>query len=193
MDPSPLQIAELPQAILLAAAFAIGLISASFYRRARPSVPAEPARPAPVAKVAYSDAPTVRVLDSQHFDRLHKPVHLAAGQHIDIVPTHPVVGPRFRITLHEIATHEGHDAAHVSIVYAGVQLSCGPRTKELDYNEFLMPVGSRDESRSSIFHFQETTHTLEFLRIKVNAIDPTAKTAELEVTQMRGKWPGGDA
>ncbi len=192
MDSSSLHIPQLWQVIWLAVALAIGLIGVCFYRRGRTSVPVENTRPAPVPKLAYSDAPTVRVLDSQHFDRLRKPVHLSPGQHVDIVPAHPVVGPRFRITLHAIATHNGSEAAHLGVVYAGVQVSCGALAKELGYNDFLVPRGSRDESRTAVFHFQETTHTLEFMRIKVSAIDPASESVELEVTQMRGRWPGGD-
>lgn len=192
MDPSSLHISELSQLIWLAVALAVALVGFGVYRRSRHPIEAENTAPAPAVKIAYSDAPTVRVLDSQHFDRLRKSVHLTPGQHVDIFPAHPIVGPRFRISLHAIKTHAGADAAHVTIVYAGVQASCGPLAKELDYNEFLIPQAARDESRSAIFHFQDTSHTLEFMRIKVTAIDRSTSTVELEVTHMRGRWPTGD-
>lgn len=193
MDSSSLHITDLSQLIWFAVVLAAALIGVAVYRRSRGTIEAERTAPAPVAKVAYSDTPTVRVLDSQHFDRLRKPVHLAPGQHADIFPTHPIVGPRFRISLHAISTHGAAEAAHLTVVYAGVQVSCGPLAKEVGYNEFLLPRASRDESRSAIFHYQEGSHTLEFMRIKVNAIDRSRNTVELEVVQMRGRWPGGES
>jgi hypothetical protein len=193
MDSSFLHIIELSQLIWFAVALAATLIGVGLYRRSRSVIEAENTAPAPVARIAYSDTPTVRVLDSQHFDRLRKPVHLAPGQHVDIFPAHPIVGPRFRISLHAISMHDAAEAAHLTIVYAGVQVSCGPLAKEVGYNEFLVPRASRDESRSAVFHYQESSHTLEFMRIKVSAIDRTSNTVELEIVQMRGRWPGGDA
>lgn len=194
MDSSSLHITELWQLIWFAVVLAAALVGVGIYRRSRSVMEVEHTAPAaPVAKLAYSDAPTVRVLDSQHFDRLRKPVHLTPGQHVDIVPDHPVVGPRFRISLHAITTHGAAEAAHLTIVYAGVQASCGPLAKEVGYNEFLVPRASREESRSAIFHYQEGSHTLEFMRIKASAIDRSTNTVELEVVQMRGRWPGGES
>lgn len=193
MDSSSLHIADLSQLIWFAVVLAAALIGVAVYRRSRGAMQTEQTAPAPVVKAAYSDTPTVRVLDSQHFDRLRKSVQLMPGQHSDIFPTHPIVGPRFRITLHAISTHDAAEAAHVTVVYAGVQVSCGPIAKEVGYNEFLLPRASRDESRSAVFHYQESSHTLEFMRIKVSAIDRSTNTVELEVVQMRGRWPSGDA
>lgn len=192
MDSSALHISDLSQLILLTLVLAAALIGFAVYRRSRGAIQ-EHIAPAPVVKAAYSDTPTVRVLDSQHFDRLRKTVHLTPGQHADIFPTHPIVGPRFRVTLHALSTHDAADAAHVAVVYAGVQVSCGPLAKEVGYNEFLLPRAGRDESRSAVFHYQESSHTLEFMRVKVSAIDPSTNSVELEVVQMRGRWPSGDA
>ncbi|NLG76514.1 MAG: hypothetical protein GX535_09765 [Xanthomonadaceae bacterium] len=193
MDSSSLHITELSQVIWFAVALAAAFIGVVMYRRSRSVIEAENTAPAPIVKASYSDAQTVRVLDSQHFDRLRKPLHLTPGQHADIFPAHPVVGPRFRISLQAISKHGAEDAAHLSVVYAGVRVSCGPLAKEVDFNEFLLPQAPRDESRCAIFHYQETSHTLEFMRIKVNAIDRSTNTVALEVVQMRGRWPGGDA
>src|SRR5690606_15116593 len=191
MDSSSLHIVELWQVIWLAVVLAAALVGIGIYRRSRGVIEVEHTAPAPpVAKIAYSDAPTVRVLDSQHFDRLRKPVHLTPGEHVDILPAHPIIGPRFRIRLNGISGHGANEAAHITVVYAGVQVSCGPLAKELDFNEFLVPRASRDESRSTVFHYRESSHALEFMRLKVSAIDRSTKTVEIEVVQMRGRWPG---
>lgn len=192
MDSSSLHILELPQLIWFAVALGAALVGVGIYRRWRPSVHVQRPRSAPSVSVTYSDAPTVRVLDSQHFDRLRKPVHLTPGEHVDILPAHPIIGPRFRIRLNGISGHGANEAAHITVVYAGVQVSCGPLAKELDFNEFLVPRASRDESRSTVFHYRESSHALEFMRLKVSAIDRSTKTVEIEVVQMRGRWPGGE-
>jgi hypothetical protein len=190
MDSSVLLISEFSQLVWAALALAAALIGFGVYRRSQTSVEPQPT-PAPIVRAVYSDAPTVRVLDSQHFDRLHKTLRLTPGEHADILPAHPVIGARFRITLNAIALHDATDAAHIAVVYAGAQVSCGPLAREVGYNEFLVPRAARDESRSAVFHYQESSHALEFMRIKITAIDRSTNQVELEVTQMRGRWPTG--
>jgi hypothetical protein len=190
MESSPLFFSDLGRLLGFSVALAGALIALTLYRRSRPTLNAEHA-PAPVAaKIAYRDAPTVRVVDSQHFDRLRRTVRLAKGEQIDILPAHPVVGPRFRLALKAIEKLDATAAAHLEIAYSGVQVSCGPLAKELGYNEFLVPRASRDESRTAVFHFHESGEALEFMRIKVNEIDAATGSAEFEVMQMRGNWPG---
>lgn len=188
MDSSSLHILEIPQLIWFAVALGATLIGIGVYRRWRPSVHTGRAR-STGADVTYSDAPTVRVLDSQHFDRLRKPVHLTPGDHVDILPAHPVIGPRFRIILNGISVDGSHEAAHITVVYGGLHVSCGPLVKELGYNEFLVPRAGRDEARSSVLYYRESGHSLEFMRLKVNAIERNTRTVEIEVVQMRGRWP----
>jgi hypothetical protein len=190
MESSPLFFSDLVRLIGFSIALAGALIAFALYRRNRPTFNAEPA-PVPVAtKIAYRDAPTVRVVDSQHFDRLRRTVRLAKGEQIDVLASHPIVGPRFRLTLKSIEMLDATPAAHLEVVYSGIQVSCGPLAKEIGYNEFLVPRAARDESRTGIFHYHESGEALEFMRIKVNAIDVGGGSVEFEVMQMRGSWPG---
>lgn len=175
-------------AIALAGVF----IAVAFYRRRSSMDTAQTPAPA-LGKIVYHDAPTVRVTDSQHFDRLRKSLRLSAGQHADVVHAHPIIGPRFRVTLNGVVMHDAIEAAHISVVFNGNQVSCGPLAKEISYNEFYVPRAARDESRSAVFYYNESGNALEFMRIKVNDIDSAKKTAEIEAMQMRGNWPGSEA
>jgi hypothetical protein len=191
MEPTPSFIFDVSQAVWFAFALAGVGLAAVAYRRSRASLDASQAPSPATAKLVYSDVPTVRIVDSQHFERLRKVVSLSPGEHSDILQAHPLVGPRFRITLNAISRNGASDAAQIGVVYCGVQVSCGPLAKELGYNEFLMPRAASDESRSAVFHYQENGNALDFMRIKVKGIDASAGTVELEVMQMRGQWPGG--
>jgi hypothetical protein len=181
--------------ILTLLGFVLALASVSvgylIYRRARSSNQGNP-QPVALSNIVYRDAPTVRVSDSQHFDRLRKVLNLSAGEEVDILHAHPVVGPRFRVSLHAIVMHGASDAAHLTVVFHGQQVSCGPLGRELGYNEFYIPRAARDEARSAIFHYTESDNALDLMRIKVNAIDASRGTAQIEVMQMRGNWPGSE-
>ena len=192
MDSAALISAEYTRLFWLVIAFAVALIGLSLYRRNRSSLESSEKSAVPVGTIVYSDAPTVRLTDSQHFDRLRKVVRLTAGQHTDIVQAHPIVGPRFRIALHGIVLHGASECAHVRIVFHGNQVSCGPLASEVNYNEFYLPRAAREESRSALFYYNESGNALEFMRIKVNDIDASKKTAEIEAMQMRGNWPGSE-
>lgn len=192
MESSAVFSSDLIHLLGLSVVLAGALIAFTLYRRSRPTLDVEQA-PGPVtANIAYRDAPTVRVIDSQHFDRLRRTVRLATGEQVDLLASHPIVGPRFRLTLKSIEMLDTTPAAHLEIVYSGIQVSCGPLAKEIGYNEFLVPRASRDESRTAIFHYHESSEVLEFMRIKVNAIDVGSGGVEFEVMQMRGNWPGLD-
>lgn len=193
MDSAALIAPDYTRLIWFAIAFAVALIGLSVYRRQRSTLEPSEKPAAPVGTIVYNDAPTVRVTDSQHFDRLRKVVRLTAGEHSDIVPAHPIVGPRFRIAFHGIVMHGASESAHVSIVFHSNQVSCGPLAKEVNYNEFYLPRAAREESRSALFYYNESGNALEFMRIKVNDIDSATKTAEIEAMQMRGNWPGSEA
>jgi hypothetical protein len=187
MESSALFSSDLIHLLGLSVVFAGALIAFALYRRSRPTLDVEQVS---AASIAYRDAPTVRIIDSQHFDRLRKTVRLAKGEQIDVLASHPIVGPRFRLTLKSIEMLDATPAAHLEIGYSGIQVSCGPLAKEIGYNEFLVPRASRDESRTAIFHYHESSEALEFMRIKVNAIDVSGGSVECEVMQMRGNWPG---
>lgn len=190
MEPtSTLLISDISQLIWFAVALAAVLIGVATYRRSRAVIDPQQSVRAPT-NLVYRDAPTVRVVDSERFDRLRRVVRLAPGEHADLLQAHPVVGPRFRLTLNAIAAHDAAEAAHLSVAYAGTQLSCGPLSKELGFNEFLVPRASRDASRSAVFHYRESGDVLDFMRIKVRSIDSSANMVEFEVVHTRGKWPG---
>lgn len=191
MESSSELLIDLLRLIGFAAALAGILIAFAAYRRNRSASHAEEV-PAAVLP-GYGDAQTVRIVDSQHFDRLRRTARLSCGENIDIFPAHPIVGPRFRVGLKEIAMLDTMPAAHLEIVYSGIQVSCGPLAKEIGYNEFLVPRAFRDEARTAIFHYDESDQMLEFMRVKVVAIDTDARTADVEVMQIRGSWPHTDA
>jgi hypothetical protein len=56
-----------------------------------------------------------------------------------------------------------------------------------------MPPAQRDEPRSCVFHYYENGSSLDFMRIKVRALDPASHAAELDVMQVASHWPGGEA
>lgn len=179
---------SLSQVAWLALVLAGVLAAVAIYRRGRPSLDAEPV--AAPAKIVYHDAPTVRVSGPQRFDRLRRVVRLAPGEHADLMQPHPVVGPRFRLTLNAIGSHDGADAAHLSVVYADNHVSCGPLAKEMGFNEFLLPRAARDLARSAVFHYQELGDVLDFMRISVRDIDTAEQRVEFEIMHTRGQWPG---
>jgi hypothetical protein len=190
MESGPLISQDFTAVIGFVIAFAAIFVGLALYRRSRASLVATEEPALPVGTIVYHEAPTVRVTDSQHFDRLRKVVRLSAGKHADIVQAHPIVGPRFRISLHSILLHGVSEAAHVTVVFNGNQVSCGPLAKEVSYNEFYIPRAVREDSRSAVFYYDESGNALEFMRIKVTSIDAAAQTAEIEAMHMRGNWPG---
>jgi hypothetical protein len=192
MDSSPLTFAQLPLLLCLAIVITGGLVAAIFLHRQRAATELamqRAAAPAP-GKIIYSDAPTVRVSDSQRVDRRRKIVRLSAGEHIDILETPDGMEPRFRITLKSVVRMA--DAAHIAIAFGGTRVSCGPLVQEQSTNEFIVPRALRDESRSSVFHYFERGSSLDFMRIKVRSLDATAGTAELDVMQIAAHWPAAE-
>ncbi len=186
---SSLSMAQLPLILCLAVTITAGLIAAASYlqrQRAAAELALQRAATAP-GKIIYSDAPTVKVAESQRVDRRRKIVRLAAGEHVDILETPEGLEPRFRITLKSVVRMA--DSAHVAIAFGGTRVSCGPLVQEKSTNEFIVPRALGDEPRSSIFHFYEKGSSLDFMRIKVKSLDATAGTAELDVMQVSAYWP----
>jgi hypothetical protein len=192
MDSTSLLSAQLPLLLCLAVAITGGLIAAIFLHRQRASHELRLLRAAPAGpgKIIYSDAPTVRVSDSQRVDRRRKIVRLTAGEHVDILETPEGMEPRFRITLKSVVRMA--DAAHIAVGFGGTRVSCGPLVQEQSTNEFIVPRALGDESRSSVFHYFERGSSLDFMRIKVRSLDATAGTAELDVMQIAAHWPAAE-
>jgi hypothetical protein len=189
MDSSSPLFTQLPLLLCLAVAVTGGLIAALCLHRQRAAAALamqRAAAPAP-GKIIYSDAPTVRVADSQRVDRRRKIVRLSAGEHVDILETPDGMEPRFRITLKSVVRMA--DAAHIAVAFGGTRVSCGPLVQEQSTNEFIVPRALGEESRSSVFHYFEKGSSLDFMRIKVRALDATAGTAELDVMQIAAHWP----
>ena len=185
---STLSLAQLPLIVCLAVAVTAGLIAAMGYLH-RQRTAAELALRAAAApgKIIYSEAPTVRVTDSQRVDRRRKIVRLAAGEHVDILETLEGLDPRFRITLKSVVRMA--DSAHIAIGFGSTRVSCGPLVQEKSINEFIVPRSLGDEPRCSVYHFFEKGSSLDFMRIKVRSLDAEAGTAELDVMQVSAHWP----
>lgn len=189
---STLNLAQLPLLPCLVAAVMGGLVVAMTYlhrQRAAAALAMQRAALAP-GKIIYSDAPTVRVAESQRVDRRRKIVRLAAGEHVDILETPEGMEPRFRITLKSVVRMA--DAAHIAVAFGGTRVSCGPLVQEQSTNEFIVPRALGDESRSSVFHYFEKGSALDFMRIKVRSLDTAAGTAELDVMQIAAHWPAAE-
>ena len=189
---STLTLAQLPLLPCLVAAVMGGVVVAMTYlhrQRAAAALAMQRAALAP-GKIIYSDAPTVRVAESQRVDRRRKIVRLAAGEHVDILETPEGMEPRFRITLKSVVRMA--DAAHIAVAFGGTRVSCGPLVQEQSTNEFIVPRALGDESRSSVFHYFEKGSALDFMRIKVRSLDTAAGTAELDVMQIAAHWPAAE-
>lgn len=177
--------------LALIIAFAAGLIAAAMYWRQRSGLITVNRHGVgqAAASIVYNDAPTVRVVDSQRVDRLRKLVQVKCGTHVDILETQAGEATRFRITLKSIKNDADAPAAHIAVEFRGAALSCGPLVDEVAHNEFVVPRAQRDEPRSSVFHYRERADALDFMRIKVRAIDLQAGTADLDVMHVEGHWP----
>jgi hypothetical protein len=184
MDSTSLLSAQLPLLLCLTVAVTGGLVAAIFLHRQRAAdaIAMQRAAAPAAGKIIYSDAPTVRVSDSQRVDRRRKIVRLTAGEHVDILETLPGMEPRFRITLKSVVRMA--DSAHITVAFGGTRVSCGPLVQERSTNEFIVPRALRDESRSSVFHYYEKGSSFDFMRIKVRSLDAAAGTAELDVMQI---------
>lgn len=146
------------------------------------------------AGIIYTDAPTVRVVDSQRVGRLRKVIQLDCGSHVDILEAQGSEERRFRITLKAVLQQPSapdESLAHIAVEFHGTSLGCGPLVEEVGSNEFVLPRALRDEPRSAVFHYRDHGDALDFMRIRIRAIDPQAQTAQVDVMQVCGYWPSG--
>lgn len=196
MDPVSPYVADLPKLLALALAL-VGVLYAGtiWWRRHRSSALLGMLRSGRasggVGKIVYHDAPTVRIVDSQRMDRVRKIVRLAVGEFVDVLEDHGAPIPRFRITLKRILTDGDAPAARILVEYGGTALSCGPLVQELGHNDFVLPRTERDDPRTSVVHFHERGDVLDFMRIKLRAVEQETNSAEIDVMQISGRWPVG--
>lgn len=189
MDLSAPSLVPLSQILCLTVAVAAGFAAALMHRqRQRATAGAMHRGAVDHGKIIYHDAPTVRVTDSQRVDRVRKVVRLAIGTSFDVLESHPGLEPRFRLTLESLDQEGEQEAARIRVEYGGVHLSCGPLVEELGHNYFVLPRALREESRSSVFHYQEHGGALDFMRLRLRSIDAAAGTADLDVLQVSGRW-----
>jgi hypothetical protein len=195
LDPAaPELLIDLPKMLILAAALVAGLLAAMTWWRkhGHPTVGMQRAarQPANAGKIVYHDAPTVRVVDAQRVDRVRKIVRLAVGEHIDILENRGTAIPRFRITLRQVLTDGDAPAARIFVEYGCTTVSCGPLVQELGENDFILPRTSRDDPRTAVVYFHERSDGLDFMRIKLRAVEAATNSAEIDVMQVAEYWPG---
>lgn len=140
--------------------------------------------------LVYTNAPTIRVRDSQRIDRLHRVVSLKAGEHADLLDLTFDRLPRLRVTLRGVqsALQAAPDYARLHVELGGAIVGCGSEVKSVGTNEFLTPRAARDEQPFSILHFDGQGTAVSFLRIKVLRIDVEAGSAEIDVLHICGHW-----
>jgi hypothetical protein len=194
MDPMTPHFVDLPKLLVLAIALVGALYAGSiWWRKHRSSALIGMQRAgranSNVGKIVYNDAPTVRIVDSQRVDRVRKIVRLAAGEFVDILENHDGPIPRFRVTLKRILTDGDAPAARIFVEYGGTTLSCGPLVQEMGHNDFVLPRTARDDPRTTVLYFHERGDALDFMRIKLRAIEPATNSAEIDVMQVSGHWP----
>lgn len=186
--------ADLPKLLVLAIALIGALYAGSlWWRRHRSSAFIGMQRmsrsAADAGKIVYHDAPTVRIVDSQRVDRVRKVVRLTAGEFVDILEHQGGPIPRFRVSLKRILTDGDAPAARIFVEYGGTALSCGPLVQELGHNDFVLPRTARDDPRTSVIYFHERGDALDFMRIKLRAVEPETNSAEIDVMHVSGNWP----
>jgi hypothetical protein len=189
---TPNLLADLPKILVLVVALVGGMLAAStWWRRHRASVTFGMQRNArsSAGKIVYHDAPTVRVVDSQRVDRVRKILRLTPGEFVDVLENRGGPIPRFRVTLKHVLSDGDAPAARIYVEYGGTALSCGPLVQEISHNEFVLPRTARDDPRSSVVYFHERGDSLDFMRIKLRAIDAETNSAEIDVMQVSGHWP----
>ena len=141
--------------------------------------------------LSYSDAPTIRLTDTQRIDRLHRVLPLKAGEQIDL---HDLTFGRLaklHIVFKGIEHQSGQDFVHIKIDLGGPVAGCGSLVQELAENDFLVPRAAPDDQRYSVLHYVGKTDAVSFLQIKVRQINAVDQTAALDVLHVRGRWAGG--
>jgi hypothetical protein len=138
--------------------------------------------------IKYTDAPTVRLTDTQRIDRLHRLVSLKTGEHADLLDLTFGRLPRLSVALAGIEHESGQDFAHIQIELGGAAAGCGAGVKELEQNHFLVPRALPDDQRCSILYFCGKPDAVSFLQIKVKRLDPVEQSAAIDVLHVRGRW-----
>jgi hypothetical protein len=136
----------------------------------------------------YTDAPTVRVSDTQRIDRLHRIVSLKAGEQADLKDLTFGRIPRLQLAFSGVEHDSGQDYAHIRIELGGATADCGESVKELSDNDFLVPRASTNEQRSCILYFCGKSDAVSFLQVKVRRIDAAEQSAAIDVLHVRGRW-----
>ncbi len=139
-------------------------------------------------KLVYTDAPTVRLSDTQRIDRLQRVVSLKAGQHADLKDLTFGRLSQLRVELTGIEQESGEDFAHVRIELGGAAATCGAAVQELSQNDFLIPRAGKDDQRSSVLYFCGKNDAVSFLQVKVRLLDAVEQSAAIDVLHVRGRW-----
>jgi hypothetical protein len=139
-------------------------------------------------ELVYTDAPTIRLTDTQRIDRLHKVVSLKRGEQADLVDLTFGRLPKLRVLFHGIENERGQDFAHIKIDLGGASAGCGDSVKEITDNSFLVPKAANDEQRTSILYFCGKADAVSFLQVKVKQLNPVDQTAAIDVLHVRGRW-----
>ena len=184
---------DIPRLLGLLIALAGGLFAAGSYVRHRHPTTGQGnvAKAATnVGRIVYHDAPTVRVAKSQRVDRVRKLARLTVGEHFDVIESHGSPVPRFRVTLKSIGQRADGPTAHIVVSFGGAQVSCGPAVVEVASNEFILPLNTRDDPRTTVFHFYERGDELDFMRVKLRRVDSDG-AAEIDLMQVSGNWLKG--
>jgi hypothetical protein len=145
--------------------------------------------------LVYTEAPTVRIGDSQRIDRLHRVVSLKEGAHADFLDLTFDRIPRLRVALvgvehvaaddHKLAAQ---DYARIHVELGGAIAGCGALVKEVGANQFLAPCATQDEHRCSILHIYGKEDSVSFLRIKVLSLNTAEHSADVDVLHVCGQW-----
>jgi hypothetical protein len=152
------------------------------------SVPTTVKLRAESGELVYTDAPTVRLTDTQRIDRLHRIVSLKAGENAELKELTFGRVPQLRVGLVGIEHDSGQDFAHIKIDLGGAVAGCGDSVKELKENNFLVPRAALDEQRCSILYFCGKPDAVSFLQVKVRQINAVDQSAAIDVLHVRGRW-----
>lgn len=174
--------------IALAAALLLGYALYKIYTSRNELRQRDPAGVAGGSGLVYTEAPTVRLTDTQRIDRLHRLLTLSPGERADLRELTFGRLPQLRVTFVGVEHESGEDFAHLQIDLGGAEAGCGSEVKELKENHFLVPRAHPDEQRTSILYFCGKPDAVSFLQIKVPRIDAVKQTAAIDVLHIRGRW-----
>jgi hypothetical protein len=157
-------------------------------RRTKVSPVGAPGRASGEPGLVYTNAPTVRLTDTQRIDRLHRLVSLKAGEEADLKDLTFGRMPQLRVAFTGIEHERGQDFAHIKVDLGGAAAGCGADVKELKENHFLVPRALPDDQRSCILYFCGKPDAVSFLQVKVRRLDAVEQCAAIDVLHVRGRW-----